>query len=371
MDISRNLTLVERYLEVQKEVFDQAKEILRDRLLPAPDPVSEMTYVNDAPLDFVAEYLVLRGQDSLIHQQWEPLLSDARLLMELADKSSASDLPASHQIAMRGLFLFAKLLNDQKSPHSVLTTALGIIPESGKALSPLPEVLNYEYAKFRTAVIDRGVSSHGFFNNPAVFATSEGWRFLLTYIEILPHRTASLMAGDLRATEKLLALPYSQLAKHFSLIDSRELRFCQEKMRNGWSVLFQRNGGGVALEQSRFLGVLENVQTAFQIEAVTQVVRTALAARLYWDDTGNLPVTLANLAPKYLPVLPRDPFDGQPLRYSLQQRAVYSVSINFWDDLFPSPYEDVFRWRYGMNNILQPMLELSFAPPVPPNSSKK
>ncbi|HET6575819.1 MAG TPA: hypothetical protein VFG68_19615, partial [Fimbriiglobus sp.] len=40
-----------------------------------------------------------------------------------------------------------------------------------------------------------------------------------------------------------------------------------------------------------------------------------LAVRLYAAETGALPGSLAQLVPKYLPVVPADPYDGQPFRY--------------------------------------------------------
>jgi len=39
----------------------------------------------------------------------------------------------------------------------------------------------------------------------------------------------------------------------------------------------------------------------------------------------ELPATLAELVPSYLPTVPRDYFDGQPIRYSREFRAVWSV----------------------------------------------
>ena len=48
--------------------------------------------------------------------------------------------------------------------------------------------------------------------------------------------------------------------------------------------------------------------------------------------TSHLPATLEALVPDYLPAVPRDPFDGQPFRYSAEKRIVYSVGENLTDD---------------------------------------
>jgi hypothetical protein len=57
-----------------------------------------------------------------------------------------------------------------------------------------------------------------------------------------------------------------------------------------------------------------------------------LACRAYEEATGHLPETLEELVPDYLPAIPRDPFDGQPFRYSAERRLVYSVGENLADD---------------------------------------
>src|SRR5690606_1796877 len=44
----------------------------------------------------------------------------------------------------------------------------------------------------------------------------------------------------------------------------------------------------------------------------------ALALEVYRRDTGAYPPTLAPLAPAYLPEIPRDRFDGGPLKYALK-----------------------------------------------------
>jgi hypothetical protein len=50
-----------------------------------------------------------------------------------------------------------------------------------------------------------------------------------------------------------------------------------------------------------------------------------LALALYHREHGALPATLDALVPDYLPAVPRDYFDGQPIRYSRDFRAVWSV----------------------------------------------
>ncbi|MBI5466736.1 MAG: hypothetical protein HY975_00765 [Candidatus Kerfeldbacteria bacterium] len=56
--------------------------------------------------------------------------------------------------------------------------------------------------------------------------------------------------------------------------------------------------------------------------AATQV---ALAVSAYRHDQNKLPTTLEELVPTYLPAVPLDPYNNQPLRYLPAEKLVYSV----------------------------------------------
>jgi len=60
----------------------------------------------------------------------------------------------------------------------------------------------------------------------------------------------------------------------------------------------------------------------------------ALACELYRRRTGHWPASLAELAPRYLPAVPLDRFDGQPLRYRMADgyAVIYSVGWDRDDD---------------------------------------
>jgi hypothetical protein len=66
-----------------------------------------------------------------------------------------------------------------------------------------------------------------------------------------------------------------------------------------------------------------------------RAVRIALAARAYsLDNAGNLPTELSVLVPKYLPVLPTDPFSKEKalLHYDAKQGLIWSIGRNFKDE---------------------------------------
>ncbi len=78
-----------------------------------------------------------------------------------------------------------------------------------------------------------------------------------------------------------------------------------------------------------FLPALKHAaQKLCQLEALRNAALTALAVERYrLLHAGQTPETLTELVPDVLPEIPRDPFDGQPLRYRRLEQGyvVYSI----------------------------------------------
>lgn len=81
-------------------------------------------------------------------------------------------------------------------------------------------------------------------------------------------------------------------------------------------------------------------ETAFSFELIAEtkayqrLMQTALALSLYRREHGSYPKSLSALVPRFLPDLPKDPFDGKPLRYRCEGQGfkVWSVSSNLKDE---------------------------------------
>jgi hypothetical protein len=71
--------------------------------------------------------------------------------------------------------------------------------------------------------------------------------------------------------------------------------------------------------------------SADECEADFSATRVLLALQAYRLEAGTLPPTLAELVPRYLDAVPRDPFDGAPLRYSREKLRVWSVGRDLED----------------------------------------
>lgn len=69
-----------------------------------------------------------------------------------------------------------------------------------------------------------------------------------------------------------------------------------------------------------------------------QAAEVLIAISVYRADHGRNPAALADLVPQYMPTIPLDPFDGQPLRYRLDETegfVVYAVGQDGHDDGAP------------------------------------
>ncbi len=87
------------------------------------------------------------------------------------------------------------------------------------------------------------------------------------------------------------------------------------------------------------------------IEARRQCAMAAIALKRYQLRHETLPKDLGALVPEFLPGLPRDPVDGQPLRYRLNADGtflLYSIGANNVDDggdATPIPPATYWQWQ--------------------------
>lgn len=79
----------------------------------------------------------------------------------------------------------------------------------------------------------------------------------------------------------------------------------------------------------------ETLGRTMTAEAARQIVIAAIALKRYQIKYGNYPSNLKSLAPEFVNAVPKDPVDGQPLRYRLQPDGtclLYSIGANGTDD---------------------------------------
>ncbi|MCZ6796299.1 MAG: hypothetical protein O7J95_22025 [Planctomycetota bacterium] len=95
---------------------------------------------------------------------------------------------------------------------------------------------------------------------------------------------------------------------------------------------FARNFAGKRMVGLIFPTLCSLARQRDRLSADFAATRALIGLRLYHLERGALPERLEELVPVYLDAVPRDPFDGKPLRYSRERRIVYSVGGDFRDD---------------------------------------
>jgi len=86
--------------------------------------------------------------------------------------------------------------------------------------------------------------------------------------------------------------------------------------------------------EPNFVGEVLHDMTALSLDDVNRVkcadeakvseTQILLALRAYENATKSLPTSLGQLIPAYFPAIPTDPFNKQPLQYSLQNKTIFS-----------------------------------------------
>jgi hypothetical protein len=72
-----------------------------------------------------------------------------------------------------------------------------------------------------------------------------------------------------------------------------------------------------------------------RVEALRELLITAIAVKRHCLRASKLPPDLNAVVPEFLPTVPRDPMDGQPLRYRVEPDGswrLYSVGLDRHDD---------------------------------------
>jgi hypothetical protein len=147
-------------------------------------------------------------------------------------------------------------------------------------------------------------------------------------VSLGPFRSANL-ANFLKYMDRIVAatkLPWPQARQEMAQIGSDI-----QVATSGRSVLSSPGYIGVRLLLPA-IGAMADAGA--RTTASSRATDAVIAVERFRRARGRLPAKLAELVPQYLPQVPNDPFDGQPLRYVLrnQQYVIYSVGRDGVDD---------------------------------------
>ncbi|MBN2312617.1 MAG: hypothetical protein JXM79_01730 [Sedimentisphaerales bacterium] len=115
-----------------------------------------------------------------------------------------------------------------------------------------------------------------------------------------------------------LRLPYQERRKAVDLVDTRFASMSK-----------------IHIFAHEFMPALARIIT-IELRAIAhlRVARSGLAIQRYRLATGAIPDTLSELVPAYLDAVPKDPFDGNELRYKKRETGfiIYSIGEDLSDD---------------------------------------
>lgn len=85
------------------------------------------------------------------------------------------------------------------------------------------------------------------------------------------------------------------------------------------------NAIGIILSDVAAEGLGATLAKKCREDTLVGATQTLFAIKAFKNDTKKYPIVLSELVPKYLDVVPEDPFDGKPLKYSPIKKIIYSV----------------------------------------------
>lgn len=143
----------------------------------------------------------------------------------------------------------------------------------------------------------------------------------------VPYFRAKITALALEEFARILAAARSSpMALHSAQIAART-----SEVAAGSPPLASICFGMSRLTQERFLGL---GVAAAKDAATLETMRAAIATRRFQRAHGRDPGTLDELVPEFLPTIPTDPADGQPLRFKTDENGIlfYSFGLNGKDE---------------------------------------
>jgi hypothetical protein len=138
-----------------------------------------------------------------------------------------------------------------------------------------------------------------------------------------PNRTREIFATEYRKLIHRVSQPY--LEKNGM---SAEWGYDLNTMRRH----FGNNAIGLLFVNIMLPAMDRVVVTKSKSECRRVVLQLQVGLRQFQLDKGSFPQTIEELVPGYLPGIPTDPFDGQPLRYDPERKIIYSVGENGTDE---------------------------------------
>jgi hypothetical protein len=183
-----------------------------------------------------------------------------------------------------------------------------------------------------------------------------------------PNKTLRMIADGQRGFIAHAGLPYTEFKQR--VLTGTPFRHEDDR----WHMVFKPNSLGQLVYENtctrhEAFGSCTGLTTWKQgcrTLACLSAIRLTIACKRYERKYGNLPETLEKLVPEFIPVVPTDPFDGKPMRYSREQRLIWSVGLDGQDNDGRMMHGTPFYWGSSDNERYDFVCPLDRPPPKPP-----
>ena len=157
------------------------------------------------------------------------------------------------------------------------------------------------------------------------------WRYWWSYVdELRALQGYQVLRGTLRQTQAEGCFQNALAAQEAALA-----KLGVSGLRDGITALFSGDTDFHSLFSESIPTMTQFIRKVLRAESSRQMVVTALALKRFQLQHGQYPSQLAELTPDWLAAIPRDPVDGQPLRYRRNADGtflLYSIGENGRDD---------------------------------------
>jgi hypothetical protein len=302
---------------------------------PSENPgLADITLTNLAPVDLYTKVLVVDARASVAVGNAGRFIEDIDAIIALAEQTRQPPLTIANR---NGLDLFERACDEihgvlvdhpnMLSDEHLMQLSSRLSAHAGGDLSP---PIEYSRLVFMD-IVQRAFTDDGKGNGTvtrdgaeliARFTTSPGARIPPDDIERIAEQSVTRI--DLMAEFEAIYIGYEKSRLSPQWIGDKERAFAtysKHRQQPGW-----KDRHAPLTRIFRELGIMcLHGERAIQIRDATQV---AIALELYGRNHGSYPNTLDQLVPEYLDEVPRDRYDGQPLRYERTDDGGVLSSIN-------------------------------------------
>jgi len=234
-----------------------------------------------------------------------------------------------------GLAALRRMLPECRLESSRLAACGRDLSAAGSAWADLADALRGEYAANAGVIEDLS-------QGKPTGADTGGRRSPVPGFLLQVNRTKGMIAEEMRPAIENTGRPYAAMVwppRRAVFREGEVPRFPANKL-SALEAFATGNGIGKLMFAAMSQDNRPHLKCCCQYDVSAAATRVLVALRAYRTAKGDLPRLLDELVPTYMEAVPRDAFDGAPLRYDRSKKLVYSVGENLTDDGGEGPAYD-------------------------------